>query len=352
VIEPEPPVPALLKADGALLRGGDGWIRFLSRVGGDATKDLRFCARNFLLDEGIVSERVDSYIELGGAAEHASVEDWLGSHSAYLAAKVFRPPADGGLPTTIDPSDEALCPETFRFLATTSPFLSTEPRVELIRVESLSFVADYAGMAREKLKDLAVRAVGPDEPKPLRELNDALDAWSRGIEAHPIFAAFLADVKNLVDRNPDRWADALRDAMGLLHLDPGSRHAGTAAGVDILVFKYPVSLVPRRAGDAREQRPLLPPTVLDGRASPAFLPAPGGSLTGHVVDLSGEARSPRREVLHPSIAFQAKHLWKVGTIRQPVERANLAAARGLHLGLVRAVSGREEYARGTDGDLE
>lgn len=74
-------------------------------------------------------------------------------------------------------------------------------------------------------------------------------------------------------------------------------------------------------------------------------------MTGHVVDLSAQARRPRREILHPGLAFQAKHLWKVGTIKKPVVPADLGVARGLHLLLVRQQSGRPDYAVGTDEDL-
>jgi len=343
---------SLLTARGALLRGGDGWCRFLSRVGKDAGGEHRFSARNFLLDEGIVSPRVDSYAELAAMAEHGSVEDWLGAHGAYLAERVFRQPSGDGLPMSLDPADEISCPETFRFIDPASPFLTTDPRAHLIRIERLDFVADFAGIARDELRRLAEAVVGPEEPKPVRKLNDVLAAWARNIEARPVFAAFLEDVLDLFADGSSDWADTLRDSLGLLHFDPSASGAAGARGLDILVFLYRVSEVSRLLGGARDYRPLVPPTVLDGRPSPAFLPAPAGSLTGHAVDLSAAAKHPRREVLHPSIPFQAKHLWKVGTIRRPAEPENLAEARGVHLWLVRGVSGRGDYALGTDGDLK
>lgn len=110
-------------------------------------------------------------------------------------------------------------------------------------------------------------------------------------------------------------------------------------------------MVPRLRGLERDRRPLLPPTVLDNTPSPAFLPAPRGSLCGHVVDLAARAGNLRREVLHPGVPFEAKHLWRVGTITRPAGLANLATARGLHLLMVRDVSRRRDYAMGTDEDL-
>lgn len=122
--------------------------------------------------------------------------------------------------------------------------------------------------------------------------------------------------------------------------------------IDVLVFRYPVSAVARLKEHPRSHRhPLLPPTVLDGSHSPAFFPAPRGSLTGHAIDLAAETTALFREILHPSVAFRAHHLWRIGTIRRPVDRDNLATARGLHILRVRKASGRSDYAETTDRDL-
>jgi hypothetical protein len=342
--------PNVLQAAGALLRGGDEWVHFLSRLGADIRAEHVFEARNFLLDEGIVSARVDSYAEAGAMKGHASIEDWQGIHWTYLTERVFRQPTGDGLPRTLDPADEISCPETFRFIDPAAPFLPTDSRSHLIRVERLRFVADSAGIAAGDLRSIAEGALQHDLDS-VRRLNDALEAWERLIEARPVFAAFWDDVADLFGDtpadDPPGWEDVLRDSLGLLHYDPGVR--GNA--LEVLVFKYPVSMVPRLKGLDRDRRPLVPPTVLDNLPSPAFLPAPRGSVTGHVIDLAANARDLRREVLHPGVPFEAKHLWRVGTIRQPVDPANLPLARGLHLVMVRGASGRQDYALGTDGDL-
>jgi hypothetical protein len=339
-----------LQAEGALLRGGEEWVRFLSRLGVNPRGEHAFEARNFLLDEGIVPARVDSYAEADAMRGHATVEDWYGAHWTYLTERVFRPPAGDGLSRTLDPADEISCPETFRFLDPAAPFLSTDSRSHLIRVERMRFVAEFAGVELGELRSRAEGALRRD-PDSIRRLNDALNEWERNVEARPVFSAFWDDVADLFGDSPEEdspgWEDVLRDSLGLLHHDPGAR--GTA--IDVLVFKYPVSMVPKLKGLERDQRPLVPPTVLDNSPSPAFLPAPRGSLTGHVIDLSAKATSLRREVLHPGVPFEAKHLWRIGTIRQPVDPRSLPLARGLHLLLVRDASGRKDYALGTDGDL-
>jgi hypothetical protein len=344
--------PSLLQAEGALLRGGAEWVRFLSGIGQGAELEQAFEARNFLLDEGICEPRVDSYGDLGAMADHPSYQDWQGVHTSYLEERVFRLPAGDGLPRVLDSSDEIACPETFRFIDPASPFLVSDPKRSLVRIERLRFVAEKAGVAADVLKGWATEATRSQTSDSIRLLNQALDTWARNIDARPMYAAFLDDLEAVIGverEGPPGWAEALRDALGLLHLDPGDRRIG--GSIDILVFRYPVKDVPRLSGGSRDERPLLSPTVLDNWTSPAFLPAPRGSLTGHVVDLSGAAPNPRREVLHPGVPFQAKHLWRVGTISQPVDRDNLSIARGLHLALVRQLSGRDDYGRGTDGDL-
>ena len=118
----------------------------------------------------------------------------------------------------------------------------------------------------------------------------------------------------------------------------------------MLVFRYQVDAVPGLKSD-RTVRLLLPPTVLDGRHSPAFCPAPRAALTGHTLDLSGGRDRPCREVLHPTTRFRARHLFRVGTVTRPVNHGLLREARGLHLVCVREQSGRRDYAVRTDGDL-
>jgi len=348
VADLETPDLPLLESGGCLLHGGVEWLRFLSRIGADSRHQHRFSARNFLLDEGIAPERVDSYAELGCMGDHGTIDPWLRLHEAYLKDKVFRLPPGSGLPTSVDRSDEISCPETFRFIDPASPFLSTDSKVHLIRVERLDFIARRSDVDIDRVKALAEAVAGPLEPKPIRELNLILKAWAQKIEVRPVFAAFLEDVRDLFEKDSEDWADALRDALGLAHLNP---KGGAERGLDVLVFRYPVSDVPGFTGSDRRLRPLVPPTVLDGDFSPAFCPAPHGGLTGHTIDLSAKAKNPRREILHPSVSFQAKQLWKVGTLRRPVNPEDLPTARVLHLWMVRRLGRRDDYARGTDGDL-
>jgi hypothetical protein len=340
-----------LKSEGALLKGGAEWVGFLSRFGSEPAGERAFIARNFLLDEGIPALRVESYAEAHAMKDHGTWENWQGVHSAYLAERVFRLPSGDGFPRLLDPSDEISCPEPFRFLDAEAPFLPTDGRMHLIRVERLDFVARFGGVEPSELRREAEAVIGAGDPKAMTRLNDILGTWERAVELRPVFSVFLDDVEGLFGQTPEEdppgWADDLRDSLGLFHYDPGDR----IGELEILVFRYPVSIVPKLRGLERDRRPLVPPTVLDNRASSAFFPAPRASLTGHVVDLSARAKSLRREVLHPGIGFESRHLFRIGSITRPVDPASLPVARGVHISMVQEASGRADYAMGTDGDL-
>ena len=173
-----------------------------------------------------------------------------------------------------------------------------------------------------------------------------LAQWARNAEIRPTFAALYEDVETILGGSSG-WEDRLRDALGLAHCDPGQR----GPVIEILVFRYPVSVVPRLRGLDDAHRPLAVPTVLENRFSAAFCPAPQGNASGYVVDLSGSATPVRREVVHPPVAFRAEHLSKLGTVRAAVDSVLLGTARGLHLVAVREIAGLAEYASDTDRDL-
>ncbi len=318
-----------------------------------------FVARNFLLDEGILPRRAASYRAVCSRSRQVTKEDWKGLHEIYLADRVHRERPGVSVPTTLDPGDEDACPETFRFIDPASPFLTSDSKLHLVRVETLGFIARGSHQPslearRAEVRQLAEAVISRPNTENRGRLEDLLRSWVQQIELRPVYAGYLDDLLDLFGDTPAQdapgWADTLRDRLGLMHFDPASRRRP----IEILVFRYPVAAVPklkrtRTRSDVR--RPLVPPTVLDGSHSAAFLPAPRGSLTGHAVDLAAEVAEPFREVLHPSIAFRARHLWRVGTIEREVDLENLPAARGLHILRMRTICQRPDYAESTDQDL-
>jgi hypothetical protein len=316
-------------------------------------RDRWIPARNFLLDEGVVAARAERYRSTGGAAEHGSRAAWQSAHAAYLERQVFLDPsAEDTAPTQIEQADEDLCPETFRHIDHGSPFLNSDAGLHLLRTEEIAFIADKSGYSPSRVKDLAEAVMVHGAAAPgFAELDSALRRWSKQTDLRPVFAAFWEDLKDLFGSTPaeDRpgWADALRNRVGLAHLDPGWR----GAPIDVLVFRYPVGELARIIELDPAQRALVAPTVLDGRFSDAFCPAPAGQASGHTLDLGDDHRGPRREVLHPKLAYGAAHLWRVGSITTPFDAAWLDTLRGLHLMWLQEETGRADYARDTDGDL-
>ena len=336
---------------GPLSTTDSGFRAFLDRVSADPAQ-YQMAARNFLLDEGIASARCDSYRDSGAAVDHADRPTWRAQHGKYLGQRVFRPAPDTGLPAEINEADEDLCPETFRLVAPGSPFAYSDKSLHLVRTEELSFVARLSGVPPDRLKDLArdvtqrgTAAVG------FADLDSALRTWAKQIDLRPTFAAFWEDLSDLFGAtpaaDPGDWANRLRDRLGLAHLDPGGR----GEPIDVLVFRYEIGSLARILGLGADVRALVTPTVLDGTFSDAFCPAPLGARTGHTLDLSGACERPRREVLHPTLAFGARHLWRIGTVNAPVDLASLGTLRGLHLLWLRGQCGIADYAADTDRDL-
>ncbi len=338
------------------------WHKFLTGLAAATGRPGRldpdsFVARNFLLDEGIPPRRAASYRDVCSRSRQAAKEEWKGLHEIYLAERVHRESPGDSVPTTLDPGDEDACPETFRFIDPASPFLTSDSKLHLVRVETLSFIARGSHQPslqtrRAEVRQLAEAVISRRNSGERRRLEDLLKNWAQQIELRPVYAGYLDDLLDLFGDTPAQdapgWPDTLRDRLGLMHLDPASRRRP----IEILVFRYPVAAVPKlKRSRNGVRRPLVPPTVLDGSHSAAFLPAPRGSLTGHAVDLAAEVADPFREVLHPSIAFRARHLWRVGTIEQPVDLENLPAARGLHILRMRKICQRPDYAESTDQDL-
>ena len=247
---------------------------FLERTGKTASLgDSRFLARNFLLDEGAVETRLESYARAGAAADHADVSAWAGRHDDYLKRFVFLDQPAGGAPETVNPTHPS-CPETFRHPEAFRSLGLAHPDLDLVRVVSVGGVVRKlpAGLATEtELVAWAHEALATKDPDSAawQALEAALAEWHPRLDLRPVFAGFWQEQKDLLDGGPPDWADVLRDRLGLLHLSP--RRPGQE--LPIFVFRYPIRRIPRRLG-LRDERALAVPTVLDGQLSEAFCPAP------------------------------------------------------------------------------
>jgi hypothetical protein len=324
---------------------------FLQRRGQDMANDDRFVARNFLLDEGVPTERAAAYRSAGASTDHSTDNDWQRKHNAYLydAVNKPRPPH-----VMLDSDDADHCAETFRFFGADGPFLCTDRDQLLIRVVTLDFVMRSSAEPLDTLRNLAAKVVLANaESLPTdsagSELDAILEEWVLRSDGRPIFAGFWVDVRDAFADHPMRdapgWEDDLRDRLGLAHYDPA-----VLGAIPILVLRYRVGDVARVKGADRSTRLLVPPTVLDGRHSRAFCPSPRPGDAGHTLDLSTRPELTCREVLHPPVEFRARHVFRVGTVTRPTP-VDLSMARAFHLVHLQERASRPDYALDTDRDI-
>lgn len=309
---------------------------FLQLIAKDPSQgNRRFIARNFLLDEGVTPDRQSRYRDEGAMAHHATYENWGTVHNDYLDSHVF-----------LITADTENCPETFRDRRYLQTYGKSDIGLELIRIEYVPSTQKSNDALWQAARGFLENPSLPHE----QALNVALEMWQRSRDLRPVWAAYWIDVEEIFKPNPEHdsedWPNALRDCLGLYHLNPDSR---SGVKVDIMVFRYPVKELATFKGD-RVLRPFAVPTVLDSNFSVAFCPAPAGQVCGYAVSLENVPLRHRREVLHPVIQFKAKHLYKIGTITQPVPK-DLSDVRREHLRWVRNETTRPDYADITDGDL-
>lgn len=322
---------------------GSGFERFLQRAVSEPPRH-GFCGRNFLLDEGPSASRWLSYQP--AMSDHASFDLWETEHNAYLLQHVQLARRGGGL-GQLDAGDALTCPATFRDIPDDSPFLASDDRSHLLRVERLSFIARSAGEDEGLVRELCQRQLGLPKGQVVTELTDLLDAWAEQLDEWPTFGGYWDNLSDLFGRTPAEdpadWANRLRDRLGLVHLQPDPPDRP----LEIVVFKYPISRVRKLRNN---RRPLVPPTVLDGRLNPAFCPAPRGERYGRAVSLE-DADPPALvcEVVHPVPQFRAADVYRVGQITQTVSDELLTAARARHMLHLRQLPGRSEYAVDIDG---
>ena len=339
---------------------GDAFDDFLLSLSQDTSLgNLRFISRNFLLDEGINSLRRKSYEANGGVTTHASFDDWVEIHNDYLNSHIFlvRPLP---LPNLLDVADEAYCPETFRCVDSFSTFGAADLDLYLIRVERAEHISRLAGLnSVDELLELARKVetqnlsrVGSTTNQSTKEeqlLNSVLELWGRSLDMRPVWAGFWENFAELFGSEPasdsEAWSDELRDRLGLYHLNP---FALSVPEIPILIFRYPVKILPRLK-DNRTLRPITVPTVLDSRFCEAFCPAPRGQSCGFTVYLGHYEYQSQREILHPPIQFKSEHLFRVGLIKRSLP-SDLSSARSLHLLWLRLETGRHDYSVITDGD--
>ena len=337
----------------------DGFLKSLSND--PSQGNLRFVARNFLLDEGVSSIRRDSYS--GGVSDSpkiSCVNEWKAFHNSYLHEKVFTRRLKA-IPAQINRADEQHYPETFRHPDAYTTFGSAHEELYLLRVENAADLSKRIGfMPLSTLLDLArrveaqnslhgkrARTATNDEE---RQFKSVLETWGCSLDSRPIWAGFWQNLADIAPADPTQaplnWADEMRDRLGLYHLNPPDLMRDE---IPVFVFRYAVKELPYLTGKERGLRPVGVPTVLDGAFSVAFCPVPKGQTYGFSVYFGEQSYQARPEIVHPAIQFEPKHLFRVGTIKRQVP-PDLLNARKTHLTWLRLETGRYDYSVATDGD--
>ncbi len=90
---------------GPLGRIDAGFLSFLRQLA-DEPGAGRLVVRNFLLDEGVVADRAESYRGSGAAAAHPGRADWGAAHGKYLQQQVFLDRPAEGTPAELSQDEE------------------------------------------------------------------------------------------------------------------------------------------------------------------------------------------------------------------------------------------------------
>jgi hypothetical protein len=318
--------------------------RFLEKEANEPG-NRRFIARNFLLDEGLSASRISAYNDLAATDGITTRTEWKDRHEQYLTERIKLPrPPDHILPRSIDPTALRDCPETFGEGAAFCSFGATDPAYDLIRIEKAERMARFAPRP-DQFIGLVEEYLACKREEAGRVISATISFWRERRDLRPVFAAFWYGVRDLLEGGPDDWADQLRDRLGLIRFNPvGVRKLA------VLVFRYPVRLVPKLADARSESRALAVPTVLDGEWSASFCPVPSGQEAGFAVDLSAGLEHLAQEIVHPQVHFGVEHLCRIGYISRRAPE-DLSEAHRYHLLWLQEISGRHDYALMTDGDL-
>ncbi|MDP8931584.1 MAG: hypothetical protein M3O70_24200 [Actinomycetota bacterium] len=302
-----------------------------------------FVARNFLLDERVPAGRADSYLSPGVPS---TWYEWTRLHRVYEVERLHVAPPSGLLPLPSKAVERQNLPETFEQPPTGDQYSQTSPELHLLRVESVARLAEVVDLDPFDLAERLGQYATAGNPGPSEQLwlLSILDAYASRQQLRPIFAAFVEDVREVMEASASISSTLaqLRDRLGLSHYDPAD-----TGPLPLAVFRYPVDVLPRVDGIAGVV--LVSPTVLESGQSAAFCPCPRGTQFGTAVDLSPASRWPAREALHLPFRYGPNHLFLAGILEDPVT-GTLAAWRERHLRALQRL-GATEYATGTDADI-
>lgn len=298
-------------------------------------------AHNFLFDERIGESRWQEYLQALNLQESSSAKLRI-QHAQYVEDRL----QSLTIPPTFLSSNASGCIGSLagnQYLVRVEvihDFLDVLKNVELDRT------AAFARLGKS-MQDYQVKTPGSAEHNEAKALlEDGLKTWNKEIrDSRPVFSAMADDVAMVIEQ--DNWPEALRNRLGLAHLNP------QGGIIHIALMRYLVQDVldafARMKGAAHA--PFAAPTALDGPIWEYFFPAPldpkrdRNETYGRTMPLVADLNNHQlvTELLHIKMDYKPEHFYKIGTLTTPVPDHVVRQLRNEHLFVLRYETDRETF---------
>ena len=300
---------------------------------GLADEVRRAYCENYLYEERVSRSRQTAYeAALGSsAADFDAWDEW--HRDRYLWSAMHRP-----VPETFTAANAAA--------AHSGELVGDQ---DLVRVESLEYALGEMGHELDQLVEYLdlIAGGGATAKYGAEDAQDALASICASLNRNPFgirprFAGFLEDVEGTLAESD--WPDRVRDRFGLSHYNPRSGEA-----IPVALMRYRVQeVLDAAAGKTGAEHPVCVPTVLDHEFTACFVPSPRELPYGRTLQLGGDAECERKiaEVLHLRLAYEPRHVYKVGAVARPIAGLvdpGLAALRDEHFFCLAYDSDRSDF---------
>lgn len=304
----------------------------------------RVVLENLVMEERISQVRHEAFTSALGTGPWPDVEAFFAAHkNLYVRERIDLGQGDAVVPDTFDSA-----------LNGGNAWHGIEDNLALYRVEDVGFAlkgsgVDDAEFERAVLDRNQAAATAAQRDAAEMVLVRVCKAWNDGRHLRPAFATTEPEIEDLmVDAGAD-WPHALRDHLGLGHLNPTS----SGEPIKVLLMRYTVKEVKDQAKDAGHGGFCIP-TVLDGPLNPYFFPTPlpaatapsapkrcGRALNLRPVSTQSDYRMGL-ELVHSFVNYRPEHVVRWGLISRPLA-VDLQLLRHLHLDWLRLDTERDEF---------
>lgn len=299
---------------------------------------------NVVMEERISRRRHRAFSAAIGDGPWPTVGAFATAHKLrYLRERIDLVQGDPGVPDTFDAA-----------LNSGNVWDGIEDSLALYRVEEVSFALKGAGVDEGEFerairdRQLASAKVAQTDAADA-VLARVCEAWNPSRHQRPAFATTEPEIEDILADAGADWPNALRDHLGLGHLNP----AGSREPVKVLLMRYTVKEVKEQAKRAGHGGFCIP-TVLDGTLNPYFFPTPlptaaapaAPQRCGRALNLRPASTQADYlmglELVHSFVNYRPEHLVRWGLISRPLA-VDLLLLRRLHLDWLRLDTERDEF---------